>query len=92
MGTEKHPTFMHFLSFNSENLADYLFMFHFNQRVHAENYMTGMRSLFRRNIHGIRVAYSQGQNLKNLEIVPFTERLKLRELFARLTSFLAAAG
>ncbi len=87
MGTEKHPTFMHFLSFNSENLADYLFMFHFNQRVHAENYMTGMRSLFRRNIHGIRVVYSQGQNLKNLEIAPFTERLKLRELFARLTSF-----
>lgn len=87
MGTEKHPTFMHFLSFNPESLADYLFMFHFNQGVHASNYMTSMHSLFRRNIHGIRVVYSQGQNLKNLEIAPFTERLKLRELFARLTSF-----
>lgn len=87
MGTEKHPTFMHFLSFNPENLADYLFMFHFNQGVHASNYMTSMHSLFQRNIHGIRVVYSQGQNLKNLEIAPFTERLKLRELFARLTSF-----
>jgi len=87
MGTEKHPTFMHFLSFNPENLADYLFMFHFNQGVHARNYMTSMHSLFQRNIHGIKVVYSQGQNLKNLEIAPFTERLKLRELFARLTSF-----
>ncbi len=87
MGTEKHPTFMHFLSFNPENLADYLFMFHFNQGVHAGNYMTSMHSIFQRNIHGIKVVYSQGQNLKNLEIAPFTERLKLRELFARLTYF-----
>ncbi len=87
MGTEKHPTFMHFLSFNPEHLADYLFMFHFNQGIHARNFMTSMHSLFQRNIHGIRVVYSQGQNLKNLEISPFTEKLQLRELFARLTSF-----
>jgi len=87
MGAEKHPTFMHVLSFNSEKLADYLCMFHFNQRAHAKNYMSGMRPLFQRNLHGIKVVYAQGQNLKSLEIAPYTEKMQLRELFARQTYF-----
>lgn len=85
MGMEKHPTFMHCLSFNQEKLADYLFMFHFNQSVQAANFMAAADSVLQGNAQGVKVLYATGNDLKNMTIRPFREYYKLRELFAKLT-------
>lgn len=87
MGTEKHPSFMHFLSFNPENLADYLFMFHFNISVQAHNFMRAKSSLLQGNSLGLKVVYAPEKTLKNLEIGQFTEKEQFRDLFARQTYF-----
>jgi len=85
MGSEKHPAFMHFLSFNQDKLADYLFMFYFNQSVQAENFMISIDSILQGNAHGIKVLFAIGDSLKNLTIRPFSQQTALREIFARLT-------
>ncbi|NCB40959.1 MAG: HAMP domain-containing protein, partial [Erysipelotrichia bacterium] len=87
MGMEKHPTFLHCLSLNEENLADYLFMFHFNQAVQAKNFMASTDSILQGNAHGIKVVYATGNSLKNLTIRPFGQHSVLRELFAKLTHY-----
>lgn len=87
MGMEKHPTFMHCLSLNDENLADYLFMFHFNQSVQAKNFMASTDPILQGNAHGIKVVYASGNSLKNLIIRPFNQQSTLREVFAKLTHY-----
>ncbi len=86
MGTERHPTFMHCLSFNPQKLADYLFMFHFNLSVHAQNFLTSKNSLLQGNDYGIKIVYAAGKDQKNLVIRPFTENQKFRSIFANLTT------
>jgi serine phosphatase RsbU (regulator of sigma subunit) len=87
MGMERHPTFMHFLSLNSENLADYLFMFHFNQAAQARKFMKSADSVLQGNAYGIKVVYAFGNSLKELTIRPFNQHRKFRELFSRLNYF-----
>ncbi len=86
MGTEKHPTFMHFLSFNPEKLADYLFMFHFHLGVHAQNFLAARNAALKGNQHGLKVVYALDDKIERFEISPFSDRDKFRKLFARLTS------
>lgn len=86
IGTEKHPTFMHFLSFNKENLADYIFMFYFNLDAHAQNFLDKNRTVLQGNMQGIKVLYAMGKNLKKMVIKPFTEEEKLRNFFSKLTT------
>ncbi len=87
MGMERHPTFLHCLSLNQDQMADYLFMFHFNQSVQAENFMASTDSILQGNAQGVKVLYSTGKNLKKLITRPFTETDILRELFAKLTYY-----
>lgn len=87
MGMEKHPTFMHCLSLNDNNLADYLFMFHFDQSVQAKNFMAATDSILQGNAYGIKVVYASGNSLKNLIIRPFDQQSALRDVFARLTHY-----
>lgn len=87
MGSEKHPTFMHFLSFNPENFADYLFMFHFNLGIHARNFMSAKNSLLQGNYHGFKVVYAPDNTLKNLKLGQFSEQQQFRNLFSRQTYF-----
>lgn len=85
IGTEKHPTFMHFLSFNEKKMADYIFMFYFNLKAHAENFLEKNRTVLQANMQGIKVVYATGHDFNNIKIQPFTEEAKLRDYFARLT-------
>jgi serine phosphatase RsbU (regulator of sigma subunit) len=87
MGMERHPTFLHCLSLNQDKLADYLFMFHFNQSVQAANFMASTDSILQGNAQGVKVLYSTGKSLKNLTTRPFNESNILRELFAKLTYY-----
>lgn len=87
MGTEKHPTFMHFLSFNAAGLADYLFLFHFNIGAQAQNFMSSRNSLLQGNQQGIKVAHTTGTDLKAMKIEPFQDQEKFRDLFSKLTNF-----
>lgn len=86
-GQKTNPTFMHFLSLFSENMADYLFIFHLLKEIHAGDFLHSLTSVLQRNIHGIKVIYALGNSLKNLTIEPFSENHELRNLFARLTYF-----
>ncbi|HNX77336.1 MAG TPA: SpoIIE family protein phosphatase [Candidatus Rifleibacterium sp.] len=84
LGTEKHPTFMHFLSFNPARLADYLFMFHFNIGVHARNFLAAKQAIIQGNPHGIKVVYSLDSNMKNIATGNFSDQKQFRQMFAGL--------